>query len=152
MQWINLIYLNVVNVELLATKYISLLNCYASCNKKIANLKDEILSKIDQKSNELKLEFQNELKDQIKKEASKAIKTEIKKREELKSTVSLLQEHVKSLQKQVSILECKNEELGQHGRSCCLRIEGVPSVENESSGDVLGKVKSLITEFREIRM
>ena len=31
-------------------------------------------------------------------------------------------------------------------RRCCLRIEGVPSVENESSDDVLGKVKSLITE------
>ena len=28
----------------------------------------------------------------------------------------------------------------------CLRIEGVPSVENESSDDVLDKVKSLITE------
>ena len=45
----------------------------------------------------------------------------------------------------MSILECKNEELEQYGRRCCLRIEGVPSVENESSDDILGKVKSLIT-------
>ena len=112
--------------------------------RKMADLKDEILSKIDQKFNELKL--LSELKDQIKKEVSEAIKTEIKKREELESTVSLLQEHVKNFQKQVSILECKNEELEQYGRRCCLRIEGVPSVENESSDDVLGKVKSLITE------
>ena len=78
--------------------------------RKTADLKDEILSKNDQKFKELKLEFLK-LKDQIKKEVSEAIKTETKKREELESTVSLLQEHVKNFQKQVSILECKNEEL-----------------------------------------
>ena len=43
-------------------------------------------------------------------------------------------------------MECKNDELEQHGRRCCLRIEGVLSVENESLDDVLGEVKSLITE------
>ena len=91
--------------------------------RNMTDLKDEILSKIDQKFNELKL--LSELKDQIKKEVSEAIKTEIKKREELESTVSLLQEHVKNFQKQVSILECKYEELEQYGRRCCLRIEGV---------------------------
>ena len=46
--------------------------------RKMADLKDEILSKIDQKFNELKLEFLSELKDQIKKEVFEAIKTEIK--------------------------------------------------------------------------
>ena len=84
--------------------------------RKMADLKDEILSKIDQKFNELKL--LSELKDQIKKEVSEAIKTEIKKREELESTVSLLQEHVKNFQKQVCILECKIEELEHYGRRC----------------------------------
>ena len=102
----------------------------------MADLKDEILSKFDQKFNELKLEFLSELKDQIKKDVSEAIKTEIKKREELESVVFLLQEHVNNFQKQVCILEYKNEELEQYGRKCCLRIEGVPSAENESSGDV----------------
>ena len=97
--------------------------------RKMADLKDEILSKIDQKFNELKL--LSELKDQIKKEVSEAIKTEIKKREELESTVTF---RSKQLFWNVKI------------RRCCLRIEGVPSVENESSDDVLGKVKSLITE------
>ena len=81
----------------------------------------------------------SELKDQVKKEVSETVKTEIKKREELESTVSLLQEHVKNFQKQVCILECKNEELEQYSRRCCLRIEGVPSAENESSDDVLGR-------------
>ena len=74
---------------------------------------------MDQKFSEPKLEFLSELKDHIKKEVSGAIKTEIKKREELESTVSLLQEHVKSFQKQVSILECKNKELELYsGRRC----------------------------------
>ena len=45
--------------------------------RKMVDLKDEMLSKIDQKFNELKL--LSELKDQIKKEVSEAIKTEIKK-------------------------------------------------------------------------
>ena len=108
--------------------------------RKMADLKDEILSKIDQKFNKLKLEFLSELKDQIKKEVSEAIKTQIKKREELESTVSLLQEHVKNFQKQVSGFECKNEELEQYDRRLCLRIEGVSSVENESQDDVLDQV------------
>ena len=110
------------------SKILCLLNCYASCNKIMADLKDEILSKIDQKFNKLKLEFLSELKDQIKKEVSEAIKTETKKREEQESTVSLLQEHVKNFQKQVSGLECINEELEQYDRRLCLGIEGVPSV------------------------
>ena len=58
--------------------------------RKMAGLKEEILSKIDQKFNEVKLDFLTELKDQIKKEVSEAIKTDIKKREELESTVYLL--------------------------------------------------------------
>ena len=45
--------------------------------RKMADLKDEILSKIDQKFSELKLEFLSELKDQFKREVSEAIKTEI---------------------------------------------------------------------------
>ena len=62
----------------------------SAVTRKMAGLKDEILSKIDLKFNELKLEFLSELKYQIKKEVSEAIKTEIKRREELESTVSLL--------------------------------------------------------------
>ena len=92
--------------------------------RKMTDLKDEILSKIDKKFNKLKLEFMSELKDQIKKEVSETIKTEIKKREELQSTVSLLQEQVKSFQKQLSVLEWKNKELQQYSSFCL--IIGVP--------------------------
>ena len=47
--------------------------------KKMADLHDEILTKINPKFNKLKLEFLSELKYQIKTEVSEAIKTEIKK-------------------------------------------------------------------------
>ena len=80
--------------------------------RKMADLKDEILSKIDQKLNEQKLEFLSELKGRIKKEVFEASKSEIKNREELESTVYLLQEHVKNFQKQVSILECNGMYFG----------------------------------------
>ena len=83
--------------------------------RKMADLKDKIHLKLIKK-----LEFLSELKDQIKKGVSGAIKTEIKKREELGSTVSLLQEHVKNLQKRVSVLECKNEELEQYTVGGCV--------------------------------
>ena len=46
--------------------------------RKMADLKDEILSKIDQKFNELKLEFLSELKDQIKKRFLKLLKLKSK--------------------------------------------------------------------------
>ena len=41
--------------------------------------------------------------------------------------------------------------LDQFGRMLCLRVQGVPFVENESLDDDVDKVKSLITEYgREI--
>ena len=46
--------------------------------RKMADLKEKIFSKIDQKFNELKLKFLSELKDQIKKEIRESIKTKIK--------------------------------------------------------------------------
>ena len=39
-----------------------------------------------------------------------------------------------------------NEELEQYGRRLCVRIDGVPTVDNETSDEVLDKVKSLIKE------
>ena len=67
---------------------------------KMADLKEEILPKIDQNFIELKL-------DQIKKEVFEVIKIEIKKPEELESTLSLPDEHVNNFQKHISLWECK---------------------------------------------
>ena len=39
-----------------------------------------------------------------------------------------------------------NEKLEQYGRMLCARIDGFPTVDNETLDKVLGKVKSLIKE------
>ena len=116
--------------------------------RKMADLKDEILAKIDEKFREFKCDFITEIKDQIKNEVSEAIGAEIRKREELESTVAVLQQHVKNFQKQIMVLQSENEELEQYGRRLCIRVEGVPTTENETSEEVLKKVKSLINEAR----
>ena len=107
---------------------------------KMADLKNEILAKIDEKFREFKSDFINEIKDQTKNEISEAIGVEIKKREELESTVAVLLKHVKNFQKQMTVLQSENEELEQYGRRLCIRAEGVPTTGNETSEEVLKKV------------
>lgn len=115
--------------------------------RKMTDMKEEILAKIDEKFNEMKIDFLKEIKEQIKNEVTAAINNEIKKREELESTVAMLQQHVKEYQKRINNLEGDTEELEQYGRRLCLRIDGVPSAtEKESSEEVLETVKSLISE------
>ena len=62
--------------------------------RNMVDLKDEILTKEDEKFNDFKIAIIVELREQIKEEVSKALEKEIKKREELESTVSMFQEHV----------------------------------------------------------
>ena len=58
----------------------------------------------------------------------------------------MLQKHVKICQNQITEMQQTNEELEQYGRRLCIRIDGVPTVDNEISDQVLDKVKSLIKE------
>ena len=58
--------------------------------------------KIDEKFNDFKTAIIAEVREQIKQEISVALEKEIKKREELESTVCMFQEHVKNYQKQVN--------------------------------------------------
>ena len=44
--------------------------------------------------------------------------------------------------------QSRNEELGQYGRRLCLRIDGVPTVKDESRDDVLEFTKSLFKEAK----
>ena len=44
--------------------------------------------------------------------------------------------------------QSRNKELEQYGRCLCLRIDGVPTVKNESSDDVLEFTKSLFKEAK----
>ena len=114
--------------------------------RKMRDLKEEILAKIVEKFNEIKIGFLTEFKEQIKNEVAAAINNEIKKREELESTVAMLQQHVREYQKRINKLEVDSEELEQYGRKLCIRIEGVPSAEKETSEEVLEKVKCLVSE------
>ena len=58
--------------------------------RKMADLKDEILSKIDDKFSEFKLDILAELKQQLKTEVIETFINELKKKEELEPTVSVL--------------------------------------------------------------
>ena len=63
------------------------------------DLQDEILTKIDGKFNGFKIAIIAEIREQIKQEVSETLEKESKKREELESTVCMLQERVKNCQK-----------------------------------------------------
>ena len=54
------------------------------------------LQDIDEKFNDFKIVIIADIREQIKQEVSEALEKEIKKREELESTVCMLQEHVKN--------------------------------------------------------
>ena len=96
--------------------------------RNMSDLKEEILARIDER------------------EVSETLDKEIEKRKELESTVSLLQEHVKLYQKQMNELKNSHDDLEQYGGRLCVRIDGVPSTENEKANDVFQKVKGLIEE------
>ena len=58
----------------------------------------------------------------------------------------MLQKHVHYYKNQLNEMKRENEELEQYGRRLCVRIEGIPPVENETSDEVLDKVISLMGE------
>ena len=63
--------------------------------RKVADLRNEILVNIYEQFTELKSDFLFKIKNQIKNKVSEAIGAEIRKREELKWTVAILQQFVK---------------------------------------------------------
>ena len=65
---------------------------------------------MDEKFCEFKSDFITEIKDQIKNEVGEAIGAEIRKREELKSTVAVLQQYDKNFQRQIIVLQSENKE------------------------------------------
>ena len=83
-----------------------------TATRKMNEFKDGILARIDEKFKSLKTDIVEELKDQIKNELAEVLKEEFNKREELESTVSVLQEFAHYYQNQVNELRHENEELG----------------------------------------
>ena len=82
------------------------------------------------------------IKEEIKSQFQEIIKSQNEKVEKLESSVTLLQQHVKILKLQVDKNSIDTEEVEQYGRRLCLRIDGLPVDNNESSEDVLEKVKT----------
>ena len=64
----------------------------------------------------------------------------------------MFQKHVHHYQNQVNELKRENEELEQYGRRLCVRVDGIPLVENDKFDQVLDKVMSLTTIIRNGRI
>ena len=60
----------------------------------------------------------------------------------------MLKKQVVELQELNINNQSRNEELEQYGRRLCLRIDGVPTVKNESSDGVLEFTKSVFKEAK----
>ena len=116
-----------------------------AATRNINEFRDEILGRIDEKCNALKTNIFAEFNDHINFDLVELLKEEFKKRKELDSTVSLLQEKVHHYQNQVNKLRRENKEPEQFDRYC-VRVDLVLLVENETSGEVLDKVISLMQE------
>ena len=96
-----------------------------AATRKMNQFKYKILARIDEKFNALKTDILTEIKDQAKTEIAAMLKKEFRKREVLKSIVSVLQEHDHHYQIQVNELKRENEELEQYGRMLCVKVDGI---------------------------
>ena len=112
----------------------------------------ELHAAVQAKVEEFKVPFIKEIKSNLKEifkdEIKAIIKEELSNLEKVSSTVSMLQKHVTSLkqsnielQKRCSDLEVFVDNNEQYSRRTCLRITNMSCEENESSEDVLRKVK-----------
>ena len=63
---------------------------YICMTRNMFDLKDEVLTKVEEEFNNFKVAIITEIRDQIKQEVSEALEKEIKKKEELESTASML--------------------------------------------------------------
>ena len=63
---------------------------YICMTRNMFDLKDEVLTKIEEEFNDFKIAIITEIRDQIKQEVLEALEKEIKKKEEKESTVSML--------------------------------------------------------------
>ena len=104
---------------------------------------EELDKKSDEKLSSFKLDLVSDLKKEIMNEVKAILSEKDKEIEDLKSQVTLLQNHVSTVK---HALDKKVDELEQYGRRVCLRIEGVEHQANEKSEEVLEKVVNIIKE------
>ena len=111
---------------------------------------EETFNDINNKYDELKATLSNDtvekVEEVLKEELSKINgKLEVKIHQ-LCQEKSFLQEQINELKKQNTAIAVSCEETEQHSRRLCLRTDGVPSVDRETSSDVLEKLKEICAE------
>ena len=121
--------------------------------KSFSDLRDyieETFNDINNKYDELKATLSNDtvekFKEILKEEISKINGKLEGKIHQLCQDKSFLQEQISELKKQNRVIATSCEETEQYSRRLCLRIDGVPSVNRETSNDVLEKVKEICAE------
>ena len=115
---------------------------------KLEELKSYFNTKFNEQEESLTKTFNNIIAD-LKKEITKEIQHEVSKQcKQLDSENKMLKKQVVELRELNINNQSRNEELEQYGRCLCLRIDGVPTVRNESSNDVLEFTKSLFKEAK----
>ena len=82
----------------------------------------------------------------MKEEISKIIDKLEVKIHQLCQDKSFLQEQISELKKQNRTIAASCEETEQYSRRLCLGIDGVPSVDTETSSDVLEKLKEICAQ------
>ena len=106
-------------------------------NDKLVEQEERITKTFNDLINDLKKEMRNEIQNEVSKQCEK-----------LDSENKMLKKQVSELRNLNIKNQVETEDLEQYGRRLCLRIDGVPTVQNESSEEVLENVKSLFTELK----
>ena len=115
---------------------------------KLEELKSYFNTKFSEQEESLTQTFNNIIAD-LKKEITKEIQHKVSKQcKQLDSENKMLKKQVVELRELNINNQSRNEELEQYGRRLCLRIDGVPTVKNESSDDVLEFTKSQFKEAK----
>ena len=115
---------------------------------KLEELKSYFNTKFSEQEESLTQTFNNIIAD-LKKEITKEIQHEVSKQcKQLDSENKMLKKQVVELRELNINNQSRNEELEQYGKCLCLGIDGVPTVKDESSDDVLEFTKSLFKEAK----
>ena len=115
----------------------------------LEELKSYFNTKFNEQEESLTKTFNNIIAD-LKKEITKEIQHEVSKQcKQLDSENKMLNKQLTELRELNLNNQSRNEELEQYGRRLCLRIDGVPTVKDELSDDVLHFTKS---RFKEVKV
>ena len=115
---------------------------------KLEELKSYFNNQFNEQEESLIKTFNN-INADLKKEITKEIKHEVSKQcKQLDSENVMLKKQVIELRELNINNQSRNEELEQYGWHLCLPIDGVPTVKDESSDDVLEFTKSLFKEAK----